>query len=129
MSFDVDFSEIRAFAADLGKVSTAVALGVSGVVAKAAVNTKTTMRADMSKSAHFGQVARSINYDQRNGLGFSEAEIGPETGGRVVGDLAHIAYFGGARGGGGSVRDPQDAANEEAPKFEKALLNLADGLL
>ena len=41
------------------------------------------------------------------------AEIGPEKVG--AGNLAVIAYWGGANGGGGTVEDPQEAADRELP--------------
>ncbi len=97
------------------------------VVAKGALNVKTSMRAEMSRSAHFGQVARSITYETRETARFTEAQVGPVTGGKVLGDLAHIAYFGGAQGGGGTVRDPQVDADEEAPRMESAIASLIDG--
>ena len=44
-----------------------------------------------------------------------------------MGDLAHIAYFGGSPAGGGTVRDPQAVLDEEAPRLEKALIDLLGG--
>lgn len=118
---DIDVSELRAFAAELGKAAGAVTREMPAVVTKGAVNIKNTMRADAEKSRHF-RFSRSINYDTRGGLGFYEAEIGPQKG--RPGSIANIAYFGGARGGG-TVRDPREALNEELPNFEKALADLA----
>lgn len=96
---------------------------VRQVVSKAALNIKNTMRADAEASAYF-QFAPRISYDLKGNASFSEAEIGPEKGG--AGSLANIAYFGGRRGGGGTVRDPQQALNEEAPRFESALQSMID---
>ena len=59
----------------------------------------------------------------------STAEIGPATGGRVVGDLAHLAYFGGANGGGGTVRDPEVHLEAEAPNLEEYAGKVLDDLL
>lgn len=104
----------------LGKASRDVVNGAHRAVAKGALNIKTTMREDAAESNYF-EIGRHITYDQ---VGLS-AEIGPEK--RGAGNLANIAYFGGAHGGGGTVRDPQRAAEEEAPKFERALLAIIEG--
>lgn len=116
-------------ARDLRKASAHVGRELVPVAKKGAGNVKDGMRNDMRKSRHFGQVASSISYDVERTPVKVEAEIGPETGGRVVGDLAHIAYFGGINGGGGTVRDPEFHAHEEAPRFEKAVADVVDGLL
>lgn len=118
-----DAHEVRAFARDLRDASQRVAREVPRVVSKGALNIKTRMVDAMRSSVHFKGAARSISYDMRDG-GF-EAEIGPVTGpGGVPGDLAHLAYFGGSHGGGGTVEDPQVALDAEVPRFERALLDL-----
>lgn len=116
-------------ARDLRKASAHVGRELVPVVKKGAGNVKDGMRNDMRKSRHFKQVAHSISYDVERTPVSVEAEIGPETGGRVVGDLAHIAYFGGINGGGNTVRDPEWHARDEAPRFEKAIADVVDGLL
>jgi hypothetical protein len=119
----VDASDARRFAADLTAATQRVVDQAPKVVERGALNIKNQMRDAMRSSAHFKGAARSISYDMRDG-GF-EAEIGPVTGpGGVPGDLAHLAYFGGSRGGGGTVEDPQAALDAEVPRFEKALLDL-----
>lgn len=122
---DIDTSELLRLAADLGKAPAEVTRGMPAVVNKGALNIKNTMRADAAGSRHF-RFARAINYDTRQGMGFYEAEIGPEKG--SPGSIANIAYFGGARGGG-TVRDPSAALAEEAPRFEQAITDLAGGVL
>jgi hypothetical protein len=124
MRIDVDARDAFRAAADLAGFADELAGAVKPVVAKAAVNVKATMQDDMRESAHFRQVATRISYDIRAGQGWAEAQIGPNTEGATVGDLAHFAYFGGANGGGGTVRDPLDAAMEEAPAFEKYMAAL-----
>lgn len=129
MDISFDASQITKLAADLTRSGQTLPQKVRPVVQKGAVNVKAAMREDFKGSTHFAQVARSITYDSREGATFAEAEIGPVTAGQTVGDLAHIAYFGGSPSGGGSVRDPQEALDDEAPKFEKALLDLFEGIL
>ena len=129
MSVSFDASQLDAFAGDLVRATPKVAAGVKGVVTKAAVNVKAELRENMGASPHFHQVARSITFDTNTLSGGFEAKIGPETSGATVGDLAHFAYFGGANGGGGTVPDPMDAAEHEAPAMEKYLLALVDGIV
>lgn len=118
-----DAHEVRDFANDLRSAPQRVVNKVPPVVKRGAQNVKDQMRDAMFASYHFKGAARSISYDIRDG-GF-EAEIGPETGpGGVPGDLAHLAYFGGANGGGGTVEDPERALDAEGPRFTKALLDL-----
>lgn len=123
---EFDVSEILAFGRELSRVD--VVSKIRPVVAKGALQVKTGMRADMAASRHFGQVARSITYNTREGVGWAEAEVGPVTAGRTVGDLAHLAYFGGVNGGGGTVRDPQEVLDAEAPRFFKAIEDIVGSL-
>lgn len=123
-----DVSELRSFAAELGNASAKAAPAVRAVLMKGAVNIKGAMREDMAASRHFKGVARSIDFDVIAEADGVAAEIGPKTGPGEPGNLANIAYFGSSRGGG-TVRDPQAALDEEAPKFEKALADVLDGLI
>ncbi|MFW7414756.1 hypothetical protein [Demequina sp. SO4-18] len=123
-----DVSQVRAFSSDLAKAGAVAAPLVRAVVMKGAVNVKAAMREDMQDSLHFRSIARSIDFDvaaERDGF---SAEIGPRHGEGEPGNLANIAYFGTSRGGG-TVRDPQEALDEEAPKFEKALGDVLEGLI
>ena len=129
MTIEIDLSELTMFGRDLERSGVDIVKGVKPVVAKGALNVKNGMRTDMAGSGHFGQVASSITYETRDGVGWAEAEVGPVTAGRTVGDLAHIAYFGGSPAGGGTVRDPQVVLDEEAPRFEKAITDVIEGLL
>ena len=119
MGFDA--GELRQVAADLAKgVDLA---DVEKVVSKGALNVKTQLRAEASKSRHF-RLSRHITYDMR---GYTEAEIGPEA--RGAGSLAGIAYFGGRHGGGGTLPDPQGALDAEAPRFAEELGKLGEAIL
>lgn len=116
----------------LGRVSPEVVDGAHKVVTKGALNIKESMADDFYSSRHFRHLGRSVGFDQ---VGLT-AEIGPDKAKvygkgeyRTPGNLAVIAYFGGANGGGGTVRDPQRAAEEEAPRFMKALLDVIDGAM
>ena len=126
---DVDIADLEALARDLQAAGDKLMDRVRPVVSKAALNVKTDMRDDLRDSQYFKGVARAVSYEVTARATSVEAEVGPVTEGQVAGDLAHIAYFGGAHGGGGTVRDPQRAADEEAPRFVRALEDVVDGLI
>ena len=122
VSFDT--SELRAFASDLEKAPTAAIVKLKPVIKKAGVNIKKQMRAEMGKSKHF-KAAKHIDFDVVDGgLG---VEVGPRKEG--AGNLANIAYFGGANGGGGSVADPKGALDAEIPNFESEVDKILGDLL
>lgn len=103
--------------------------GVKPVVAKGALNIKQGMQADLAASPYFKGVAPGVSYDTTVTKGAVEAEIGPDASRRKAANLANIAYFGGAHGGGGTVRDPQLVADEEEERFYDALDKVIGGLL
>lgn len=123
-SVEFDASELRDFSSELGRVPATVVTGVRPVVRKAGVNMKNQLREEMGASRHF-RAAESISFDE--GDGGMAVEVGPTKSG--AGNLANIAYFGGANGGGGTVPDPQGALEAEAPRFEKALTDLVGEIL
>ena len=122
----IDTSEVRALAADMRQVDHRLTRHVVPVVERGAMNVREQLRAEAASSAHF-RMARHITYDMKyagfGAGGVIEAEVGPEKAG--AGNLANIAYFGGANGGGGTVPDPQGAADSELPRFAKALADIA----
>lgn len=124
----VDVSDLREFSSDLARAGAQIAPAVRAVIVKGAVNIKNAMRADMEASAHFSRVglARSIDFDVRGDANSVEAEIGPHHGPGETGNLANVAYFGTPRGGG-TVRDPQEALDDEIPAYEAALLEVMGG--
>lgn len=124
MSIQIDMSEVRELAADFRRVPAEVQRVAKPVVAKGALKIKNQLRDEMADSRHF-QAANFIGYDLTDG-GFG-AEIGPEKSG--AGNLANIAYFGGANGGGGTVPDPRGALDAETPHFIKALADAAAEVL
>lgn len=131
--FAFDTSELRALAADMSAVPARLNRHLFPVVKRGANNIRSDMRDAMAASKSFGEMERHITYDVERKPGAIEAEIGPKktSGGasRGLGFGANIAYFGTPRGGGGTVEDPQKALDREAPKFEQALGDAAEGLL
>lgn len=129
----LDDSELRALSHDLGLVPKGIIPKVRGVVRQGAFNVKQTMQRDMRASSSFSPAARSIDFDEITSGAFGAtviaAEIGPNKSRDKAAGLAGFAYFGGSYGGGGTVRDPAEALAEEAPNFEKYLLEVLEGLL
>lgn len=115
---EIDTSELRRLAVDLGKVPAAVIPEAEAVLKKGAQNLKTEMQAAFQESPHFKAVARAVSYDRVGGAREVGYEIGPTVGG--AGSLAHIAVDGGANGGGASV-DIDSLLPREAAAVEKYL--------
>lgn len=120
--------ELDALARDLGKMPAHLARGVGQIVRKTALEIKKGMQADLAKSKHFGQVARSVDYDvQEFGMFGAQTflvEVGPNADRAPSAALAGIAYFGGANGGGGTVRDPAFHLEEQTALMEKHISDL-----
>lgn len=123
MTVSVDAGELRTLAVDLARIPDKVQKGVRPVVVKGAIQVRDKMRSDMRESASFKGNARNISYDLKVDGGGVEAEIGPKPTW-----LAHIAYFGGANGGGGTV-DILGPLGEEVEPFTSALGDLLEGVL
>jgi len=123
---------LRMLSADLRMAPSKLAPKINGVIFKGATNIKAAMRADIEASPSFKGTSRSIDFDMIDAANSVTAEIGPKTGAGESGGLAGIAYgtgvFGGSRGGG-SVRDPIAALEDEAPKVEKFLGDVLGDLL
>jgi len=127
----IDTSGFREFAAVVDRAETNMAAEIRSVVVKGAVNVKATMRADMRQRPHFRKIAQDIDFDVLEERDAVSAAIGPVIGrGKGhAGGLAWIAYFGAPNGGGGTVRDPQAALDEEEQGLLSALADVAGGLL
>ena len=123
MTVSVDAGELRTLSFDLARIPDKVQRGVRPVVVKGAMQVRDKMRKDMRESPSFKGNARNISYDLKVDGGGVEAEIGPKPTW-----LAHIAYFGGANGGGGTV-DILGPLGEEAEPFASALSDLFEGIL
>jgi hypothetical protein len=122
----VDVSEVREFAADLTRIPGELGRHLIPVLSKGALNIKNQMREDFAASgnAGFRYVGRTVSYDMETEGSELSAEIGPD---KPSGALANVAIFGTARGGG-TVPDPREALEAEAPVFEKALGDLVEEL-
>lgn len=125
-SISIDASELRAYGAHLAAIPAKAHVEVSAIVQRGANNIKRQQQSEARASRHFKGFASAISYDMILKTGTIGAEIGPVKG--APGSLANIAYFGTSRGGG-TVADPQNALDAEAPKFEKALGDFMERVL
>lgn len=129
----VDASELDSLVNDLMAVPAKMTPKIKPIVTKAARNVKNIMRSDVSKSRHFRQIGRTVNYEvkafQFAGDASIEAEIGYDKQVSGAASLAGIAIFGTSKPGGGTVRDPVEALLEEAPNFLEYIGQACDGLL
>lgn len=118
----VDASELIELAADLGRPLDDAS--IAEAVRESTEAIQKQLQAEASKSRHF-KFAPRITTTRKGKL---EYETGPLKGG--AGSLAHIAYFGGANGGGGTVPDPTEAMEAEAPQFVDRVVEAAiEGML
>lgn len=106
---------------DLGHAAEDIRGKVRPIVSKGALNVKRQLR-DEAKASDYFKVAPFINYDLTDHADEIFAEVGPRK--EHGGALANIAYFGGARGGGGTLPDPKEALDAEAPRYVSALEDL-----
>lgn len=124
---ELDASEVRSLAADLGRVPDAAAKDVRRVMQRAAFNIKRDMQAEATGSRYFSGVAASISYNTGVDSTGIWAEVGPEIG-RAQGSLAWIAYEGHATTGP-RFPDPQGALDREADALQRYLGEAVEGLL
>ena len=150
MSIQLDLRELREFEKDVSAIPGQLNRHVIPVLKRGAVQVKRQLTEDMRRSKHFarfatfrfeieenpGQYVASIFPDTDNPRGrgrpykrnFSDGRSQRPAPTKGPGAGANIAYFGTSRGGG-SVRDPFIALQEEAPKFEQALAELVEKLI
>lgn len=124
MKITVDASDALRVAAEYEAAAASLVGKVRPAVVAAATEMRDAMRSDMSESASFGHATNSITFDLLGSGSFAGADIGPT---KPAGAIANIAYFGGRRGGGGTVRDPLDAA--ESVDYEGQLSAIITDLL
>jgi hypothetical protein len=116
-------AELRQFAIAVGHIADGAYEDVDAVVSKGAVNIKTEMIADVSRSPHFKGMAGSITYEHHNTKGVIRREVGPDKG-RRGGSLGNIYYFGTSRGGGsGDIEKP---IRSEEPRLLSAMHALVE---
>lgn len=124
-----DASEIHSLARDFGRVSPQVVRKVEAIMPKTGLAMKKRMQADFRASAHFKQVAQSVDYDVKTSSGGIQVEVGPNAARSPSAALAGIAYFGTSKGGGATVPDPRVPMAAEEAVFMRFLEAAVEGLL
>lgn len=120
----VDVSEVREFAAKLAAAPEKKRRRVAMIVKKGAQNVKNETRSDLANSGNAAFRSIPISYDMHDSGAVVEADIAPADGG--VGDLANLAFFGTAKGGG--THDFYQHARAEFPNLVRELRKAAMGL-
>lgn len=105
--------ELERFISDLGSAPGKVHTGIRRILGRGGLEMKKKMQADFSRSRSFRHIARSVTYTTNNNLNPS-VEVGPDRASSSSAPLAGIAYFGGSRGGGGTVKEPDYILDAEA---------------
>lgn len=118
---DVETQGLRELIADLDKVGTKV-FKVGAVVERGAVNIKRDWQQRWTGMAHAPSLPAAISYDPLHwSIGRVETEIGPDKA-RRQGALGNLVEFGSVHNGPRPGGVP--ALDAEAPKFERAILDL-----
>ena len=120
----VDTSEVREFAAKLAAAPEKKRRRVAMIVKKGAQNVKNETRADLASSGNAAFRSIPISYDMHDRGALVEADVAPADGG--AGDLANLAFFGTAKGGG--THDFYQHARAEFPNLVRELRKVAMGL-
>lgn len=120
----VDTSEVKEFAAKLQAAPEKKRHRVSMTVKKAAQNVKTSTRADLTSSGNAAFRHIPISYEMQDRGSVVEADVAPDDGG--AGNLANLAFFGTAKGGG--THDFYQHARREFPNLVRELRRAAMGL-
>lgn len=121
MSATFDTSELQTLSASIASASSRLPAQARAGVAKGALNIKTETRESVSGHPTWKRLASTVNYDMEGNAFYSQATIGYDDVGQ--GELAGIAEFGSARKSPHPALIP--AFNHEAPRFEKAMGDLA----
>lgn len=119
-------TELRALAANMGRIAGDAVKDVDAVVKKGADNVKKEMVYSVVWSRHFNSkkgrgLAQSISYDSFYLPGKVRYVVGPDKN-KPGGALGNIAYFGTSRGGG--TLDIEQPLRSEEPRLMSALEDL-----
>ena len=117
---DIDFSEVRALSVSLGQAGQRLPADARKVVSKGALNIKTETIAAIP-GRYWGPLKAAVSYTMSGNKFISSAKVGYDDAGQ--GELAGIYEFGSSRRAPHPTLYP--AADAEAPRFEKALADLA----
>jgi hypothetical protein len=126
MTIRIEHGDLDRLVADLDKAVSRVPDEAEKVVAKGALNIKNGAQRRIGRPAHAPAYGSSITYDMRTGSGGPEAEIGPDKS-RRQGALGNILEFGTINSS--PIPHVRPAVDEELPRFERAMEDLAEKAL
>lgn len=126
MSIRFEHGDLDRWVADLDKAVSKAPDEAARVVEKGAVNIKQGARQRVGAPRHAPAYPSSITYDMARGLKGPVAEIGPDKN-RRQGALGNLLEYGSVHNG--PIPHMGPAGEEEAPRFEKAMADLAERLL
>lgn len=122
----IDASELRGIGSVMASSAARSRALVSAAVKKGAQNIKESIRTDLAGSSTPAFRRISIGYELRTvGVTGVAADIGPRTGG--ANELANIAFFGTARGGG--THRFYEHAEAELPELERRISRVGEEAL
>lgn len=122
MSERWEYREVQQLVKTFDEALTATMPAVRGVVQKGALNIKNGARERISGHPHAPAYPSAIGYDSKVGPTSAEAEIGPDKQKRQ-GALGNILEHGTLNNA--PIPHMRPAADEELPRFERALEDLA----
>jgi hypothetical protein len=122
----IDSDDLARLTVQLDKAASKSPQEAAKVVEKGALNIKNGMRRRVTGIGHAPAYPSAITYDTSQGFRGPEAEIGPDKN-RRQGALGNILNY-------GTVKNPpiphvEPAADEEMPRFERAMEDLSVRLL
>lgn len=126
MKADLDARELARYAVTLDRAAEVAPAETRKVVTKGALNIKTSARRRAGGLKHAPAYPRSITYDTRETATSASADIGPDKGKRQ-GALGNILEYGTLNNE--PIPHMGPAADEEQPRFERAMADLAERTL
>lgn len=113
---------------DLGQAPGRTVKKIKPVMKKAGVQMKRNWTKSFRSSPSFRVVGKSVTFDVHDSTAFGtrniQVEVGPDASRDSAAALAGIATFGGSRGGGGSVPEPDQLLKDEADTAEKFIADI-----
>lgn len=126
MGIRIEHGDLDRLVLDLDQAASGMPEEAANVVERGALNIKNGARRRVGGLGHAPAYPNAITYDMRDGMRGPEAEIGPDKG-RRQGALGNILEFGTINSA--PIPHIRPAADEELPKFEKAMQDLSEKAL
>ena len=121
----IDASELTAFGRRVAAAHAKASIAVAKAVKKGAQNVKEGITSDLQTSSNYAISRIGIGYEMGSTGTTIYADVSPRDGG--ASDLANIAFFGTAKGGG--THDFYEHAETELPTLAEYVGDAADDML